>query len=167
LPRNIYGVTKLAAKHLCRLFYELHGIPVIVLRTSRFCPEEDDMAHTMAQSEENAKANELLFRRLTVEDCAEAHIAALRRADEIGFDTFIVSAPTPFAREDCRELIADAPSLVARYFPHYPEIYARLGWTMFDSIDRLSGGSGPTRPTVSARCAARDAAGSTADLPAR
>src|SRR5438552_3074587 len=63
LPRNIYGVTKLAAEHLCRLFHEQHGLPVVVLRTARFFPEEDDMAHTLAQSEPNTKANEFLFRR--------------------------------------------------------------------------------------------------------
>ena len=31
----------------------------------------------------------------------------------------------------------DAPAVVARYFPDYPEMYARLGWTMFDRIDRV------------------------------
>jgi UDP-glucose 4-epimerase len=137
LPRNIYGVTKLSAEHLCRLYHELHGLPVVVLRTSRFFPEEDDMAHAIAQTEPNTKANELLFRRLTVDDASEAHVAALRRAPELGFDVFIVSAPTPFAPADCRELVVDAPAVVRRYFPQYPEIYARLGWTMFDSIDRV------------------------------
>ena len=50
LPRNIYGVTKLSAEHLCRLFHELYALPTIVLRTARFFPEEDDMAHAMSQS---------------------------------------------------------------------------------------------------------------------
>lgn len=136
-PRNIYGVTKLSAEHLCRLYNLQFGLPVIVLRTARFFPEEDDMAHTIEQSDENTKANELLFRRLTVEDAAQAHVAALEKAPQIGFDTFIVSAPTPFSPEDCRELITDAPSVVARYFPDYPRLYARKGWTMFQSIDRV------------------------------
>jgi UDP-glucose 4-epimerase len=95
------------------------------------------MAHAIAQSGPNTKANELLFRRLTVEDAAEAHVAALERAPVIGLDTFIVSAPTPFAPVDCAELIRDAPTVVARYFPHYPDVYRRLGWTMFQSIDRV------------------------------
>jgi UDP-glucose 4-epimerase len=136
-PRNIYGVTKLAAEELCRLFHQLHRLPVLVLRTSRFFPEEDDMAHAIAQSGENTKANEFLFRRLSVEDAAEAHVVALAKAPEIGFDTFIVSSMTPFSRADCRQLIADAPSVVARYFPDYREKYARRGWTMFESIDRV------------------------------
>lgn len=137
LPRNIYGVTKLSAEHLCRLFNELHGLPLIVLRTARFFPEEDDMAHAIVQSEENTKVNEFLFRRLTVEDAAEAHVAALDRAPELGFDAFIVCAQTPFQRGDCEELIVDAPAVVERYFPGYRDIYERLGWTMFQSIDRV------------------------------
>ena len=44
VPRNIYGVTKTAAEDLCELFHRLHGLPCIVLRTSRFFPEEDDRA---------------------------------------------------------------------------------------------------------------------------
>jgi UDP-glucose 4-epimerase len=27
--------------------------------------------------------------------------------------------------------------VVRRYFPHYEEIYARQGWTMFPAIDRV------------------------------
>jgi UDP-glucose 4-epimerase len=137
LPRNIYGLSKLSAEHLCRLFHELYRLPTLILRTARFFPEEDDMAHVIAQSAENTKANELLFRRATVDDMAEAHVVALEKAPEIGFDTFIIAAQTPFTRDDCAELIANAPAVVARLFPHYREIYARRGWTMFDSIDRV------------------------------
>jgi UDP-glucose 4-epimerase len=137
LPRNIYGVTKLSAEHLCRMFHETHGLPVLILRTARFFPEEDDMAHAIEQSDANTKANEFLFRRLSVEDAAESHVVALGKAPAIGFDTFIVSSKTPFAPADCEALIADAPAVVRRYFPRYPEIYARLGWTMFRSIDRV------------------------------
>ncbi|CDX29414.1 UDP-glucose 4-epimerase [Mesorhizobium plurifarium] len=136
-PRNIYGVTKLSAEHLCRLYHLEHGLPVVVLRTARFFPEADDMAHAIEQSDANTKANELLFRRLTVEDAAEAHVAALGSGPSLGFDVFIVSAPTPFRPQDCAELIADAPSVVACYFPDYPRLYAKKGWTMFSSIDRV------------------------------
>ncbi|UDL89953.1 NAD(P)-dependent oxidoreductase [Mesorhizobium sp. PAMC28654] len=136
-PRNIYGITKLSAEHLCRLYHIQHGLPVVVLRTARFFPEADDMADTIDQSDANTKANELLFRRLTVEDAAEAHVAALEKAPQLGFDIFIVCAPTPFQPDDCAALIADAPSVVARYFPEFPGLYTRKGWTMFSSIDRV------------------------------
>jgi UDP-glucose 4-epimerase len=95
------------------------------------------MAHEIAQSDENAKANEFLFRRLSVEDAAEAHVVALAKAPEIGFDIFMVSAPTPFSPEDCEALISDAPSVVERYFPEYRALYKKRGWTMFSAIDRV------------------------------
>jgi UDP-glucose 4-epimerase len=136
-PRNIYGVSKLSAEHLCRMVHDASGLPLIVLRTSRFFPEEDDMAHGIIQSDANIKANEFLFRRLTVEDAARAHVVALDRAPQIGFDTFIISALTPFSPDDCEQLMDYAPLVVHRYFPRYREIYARRGWTMFDYIDRV------------------------------
>ncbi len=136
-PRNIYGVSKLSAEHLCRMMHDATGLPIVILRTSRFFPEEDDMAHEIIQSGANTKANEFLFRRLTVHDAASAHIVALDRAPQIGFDTFIISALTPFSPEDCEQLMEYAPLVVHRYFPRYREIYARRGWTMFDYIDRV------------------------------
>lgn len=134
-PRNIYGVTKVSAEHLCRLFHQLHGINIAVLRTGRFFPEDDDTL--TIPSGANLKANEFLNRRLTVEDAADAHIAALDGMGGLGFETFILSAPTPFAREDCEQLMADAPSVIARYFPEAAELYKRKGWVLPDHIDRI------------------------------
>ena len=134
-PRNIYGVTKRAAEQLCRLFHRERGLNVVVLRTSRFFPEDDDTHRR--PSGPNLKANEFLNRRLTVEDAAEAHIVALQRAPELGFGIFIVSAPPPFAREEAEELLRDAPTVIARYFPEAAHLYARAGWTLPASIDRV------------------------------
>lgn len=135
LPRNIYGVSKLAAERLCRLVHEEQRLPVLILRTGRFFPEEDDTHRDL--SGENMKANELLHRRLTVEDAAEAHLVALERAPELGFDTFILSAPTPFARGDAAELRRDAPAVIARHHPDALELYARRGWRLPETIDRV------------------------------
>lgn len=134
-PRNIYGVTKRSAEELCRLTHADTGLPVIVLRTARFFPEEDDTHDAL--SGENMKANEFLNRRLTVEDCARAHVAALARAPAIGFGTYIVSAPTPFVREDAASLKADALAVIARYFPDAPELYTARGWSLPASIGRI------------------------------
>lgn len=38
VPRNIYGVTKTAAEDLAELAHRRDGLPVIILRTSRFFP---------------------------------------------------------------------------------------------------------------------------------
>jgi UDP-glucose 4-epimerase len=134
-PRNIYGETKLEAERLCREAHERHGLAVLVLRTSRFFPEDDD-THS-SPSGENLKANELLYRRLTVEDAAEAHVVALEKAPALGFDTFILSTPPPFARADCEELIRDAPAVIARYYPEAPHLYAERGWSLPPCIDRI------------------------------
>jgi nucleoside-diphosphate-sugar epimerase len=134
-PRNVYGATKLAAEHLCRLAHRDHGMAVAVLRTGRFFPEDDD-SHRDVEGP-NRKANEFLNRRLTVEDAAEAHLVALERAPELGFDTFILSAPPPFREEECEALLRDAPTLVARHFPEAAELYARAGWRLPESIDRV------------------------------
>ena len=48
VPKNIYGATKVAAEDLCELVQRDHGLPCIVLRTSRFFPEDDDERSTRA-----------------------------------------------------------------------------------------------------------------------
>jgi len=69
IPRNIYGITKTAAEDLCQLFHRKSDLPCLILRTSRFFPEEDDDP-TIRQrySDANAKANEFLYRRVDLED---------------------------------------------------------------------------------------------------
>src|SRR4029077_2988089 len=42
VPRNVYGATKTAAEDLCELGHRDHGLPCLILRTSRFFPEADD-----------------------------------------------------------------------------------------------------------------------------
>ncbi len=134
-PRNIYGVTKLAAEELCRLFAFDYGLDVMVLRTGRFFPENDDTLD--APSGPNLKANEFLNRRLTVEDAADAHIAALERSPGLGFQRFIVSAPPPFARADAEVLMADAPLAIQGYYPQAAALYAESGWVLPAHIDRV------------------------------
>jgi nucleoside-diphosphate-sugar epimerase len=134
-PRNIYGVTKLAAEHLCRLHHLEHGLACVVLRTGRFFPEEDDTHRELSGL--NRKANEFLNRRLTVEDAARAHVVALKRAPSIGFGTYLISAPTPFTRSDAAELKRDAPAVIARYFPDAQGLYARAGWQLPETIERV------------------------------
>lgn len=134
-PRNIYGVTKFAAEHLCRLYHQMHCLSVVVLRTARFFPEDDDTHRILGG--ENMKANELLHRRLTAEDAAAAHIAALDRAPELGFDTFILSAPTPFRPDEGVALKVDAAAVIARHFPDAPALYRARGWSLPATIDRV------------------------------
>jgi UDP-glucose 4-epimerase len=138
VPRNVYGATKTAAEDLCELVHRDHGLPVLILRTSRFFPEPDDRDEVRsAYADANLKVNELLYRRVDLEDVVSAHRLALDRAPDIGFGRYIVSATTPFTRDDLADLRDDAPSVVARLFPDYEEIYGARGWTMFPSIERV------------------------------
>jgi nucleoside-diphosphate-sugar epimerase len=134
-PRNIYGVTKLAAEGLCRLHFLENGLNCVVLRTGRFFPEEDDTQREL--SGPNLKANEFLNRRLTVEDAADAHVVALDRAPALGFETFVLSAPTPFVRSEAEALKRSAADVIERHFPDAPALYARHGWRLPTSIGRV------------------------------
>jgi UDP-glucose 4-epimerase len=131
VPRNIYGVTKVAAESLCELFHRTQRLPCLVLRTSRFFPEADDRAEARAAyADANLKANEYLHRRVDLADVVDAHLLALARASEIG-------ATTPFERADLAELRRDAPAVVRRRVPAQVDEYARRGWRMLPAIDRV------------------------------
>ena len=137
-PRNIYGATKTAAEALCELVHRDHGLPCLILRTSRFFPEEDDRDDVRsAYADANIKVNELLYRRVDLEDVVSAHRCALERAPELGFGRYIVSATTPFTRDDLAELRADAAAVVQRRFPGAAALYERLGWRLFPAIERV------------------------------
>jgi UDP-glucose 4-epimerase len=111
---------------------------VVILRTSRFFPEEDDNA-VIAEAYDlaNVQTNELLYRRADIEDVVGAHLRAVERAAAIGFGRFIVSATTPFAQEDLPQLRADAPAVARRIFPEVERLDAGRGWKLFPSLDRV------------------------------
>lgn len=138
VPRNIYGVTKTAAEDLCQLFHQDRGLGCIILRVSRFFPEPDDRDDVrVAFDDLNLKVNELLYRRVDIQDVVDAHLLAVRRASEGGFGRYIISATTPFSAGDAAALGTDAAGVVRRLFPEADEIYQRRGWSMMRSIDRV------------------------------
>jgi len=138
VPKNIYGVTKAAAEDLCQIFARNHALRTIVLRTSRFFPEEDDARNVReAYADANAKTNEFLYRRVDIEDVVSAHLLAADRAPSAGFAKYIISATTPFSRHDVADLRNRATQVVRRYVPEYEQEYARRSWTMVPDIDRV------------------------------
>lgn len=138
IPKNVYGITKLAAENLCELMHRLHGVPCVVLRTSRFFAEDDDLPERRhAHVDANLKINELLYRRADLHDIVDAHLLAVEKAPAIGFGRYIVSATTPFTPDDLHALRTDPASVVARHVPAHATEYARRGWTLLDSIDRV------------------------------
>lgn len=138
VPKNIYGVTKVAAEDLCALAHRNQGLVCLVLRTSRFFPEgDDDPTAREAYADANLKTNELLNRRADIEDIVDAHLCALERAPALGFGRYIISATTPLRPEDTALLRRDAPAAVSRRVPGWEAAYARLGWRMAPSLDRV------------------------------
>jgi UDP-glucose 4-epimerase len=138
IPKNIYGVTKIAAEDLCELFHRDHGLACLILRTSRFFPEEDDRESVRQNYDDaNIKANEFLYRRVELEDVVSAHLLAIQKAASIGFGRYIISATTPFTIEDVGSLRMNASQVVKQKFPDYEDVYAQFGWKMFPSIDRV------------------------------
>jgi UDP-glucose 4-epimerase len=138
VPKNIYGVTKAAAEDLCELFHHNQGLRCVVLRTSRFFPEDDDNRKVReVYTDANAKVNEYLYRRVDIEDVVGAHLLAAEHAPRIGFRKYIISATTPFQPDDVADLRKDAPRVVAERVPDYQVEYDRQQWKMLPSIDRV------------------------------
>ncbi|MBR0852732.1 NAD(P)-dependent oxidoreductase [Bradyrhizobium diazoefficiens] len=138
VPKNIYGTTKVMAENLCELFCRERGLPVVILRTSRFFPEHDDDAKMrQAYSLENAQANELLYRRLDIADAVSAHLLAVEHAPRIGFAHYIVSVTSPFEQRHLAALARDAGSVVRELYPDCAALYAARGWRLLPRIDRV------------------------------
>jgi nucleoside-diphosphate-sugar epimerase len=138
VPKNLYGVTKAGAEDLCQLAHRNHGLACVVLRTSRFFAEGDDMPHLYdGRSEDNIKANEYACRRVALEDAVDAHLKAAQRAPQLGFGRYLVSATTPFTREDMAQLRTDAASVFARRVPLAAAVWKERRWRFPDRLDRV------------------------------
>jgi len=123
-PRDIYDVTKLTAEQLCRIIHQEHGLPVVILRTSRFYPQP------FAEL-----AIHRLHRGLDVRDCAGAHRLALE--SQVPFGLYNVSARSPFQLEDLEELGRDAGRVIRRRAPEVAELLARRGVPVPARLDRV------------------------------
>jgi nucleoside-diphosphate-sugar epimerase len=123
-PRDIYDETKLAAEESCREAARA-GMTCVALRMSRCFPEP---ARDIAAYR--------LYRGVDARDVAQAHEQALA-APAAGYAVFNISAPSPFRQSDCPELYADAPAVIARRAPEAAAGFARRGWDLPDSIDRV------------------------------
>jgi len=121
-PRDIYDETKLAAEALVESAG--NALSVTSLRMSRCFPEA---AEVMAWYR--------LYRGVDRRDVAEAHALALGRMGPPA--TYVISATTPFLREDCEALYVDAPTVIERRCPRLADRMASRGWQSPQSIDRV------------------------------
>ena len=80
-------------------------------------------------------ANELLYRRVDIEDVVNAQARAAERAYELGFGRYIISATTPFHPHDMGLLNTNALQVAEHRVPGYGPNYDRLGWSMLERIE--------------------------------
>lgn len=121
-PRDIYDETKLEAE---RLVAAAGGsMTCTSLRMSRCFPEPAELMATYR-----------LHRGIDRRDVAEAHALALGREGPPA--TYIISAATPFQRDDAGELLRDAPSVIERRCTGLIERMAARGWAPPTSIERV------------------------------
>ncbi len=121
-PRDIYDATKLEAE---RLVASVGGSVVVTsLRMSRCFPEPADLM-----------AWYRLHRGIDRRDVADAHALALERRGPPA--SYVISSATPFERQDCEELLRDAPAAIERRCSGLIERMAAKGWPPPRSIDRV------------------------------
>ncbi|KAL5361497.1 hypothetical protein BJX96DRAFT_152124 [Aspergillus floccosus] len=140
VPKNIYGVTKVAAEEMCALMQKESGMPVLVLRTSRFFPEEDDDEdRRTAISDDNLKVLELAYRRCDIEDIVSASVCSMRKAKDIRWGKYIISAPPPFNNDwsTLEALNREPAEAIVKAFPGVDAIFKERGWEHLARIDRV------------------------------
>lgn len=140
IPKNIYGTTKVAAEDLCQLMHAETHMPIIVLRTSRFFPEQDDSDAACDEfDDDNLKVCELLYRRIDLHDVVSAHVCAMREASRIGWAKYIISAPPPFVNSPSllKQLDSDAAEAINHVRPEEVKILLQQGWKLPRRLDRV------------------------------
>jgi nucleoside-diphosphate-sugar epimerase len=123
-PRDIYDETKLAAEEACAEA-ALGGMTCICLRMSRCFSEHPRLV-----------AIYRLYRGVDAADVAQAHELALAPG-LAGFEVFNVSAHSPFALSECGALLSAARDVVLAHHPWAQAEFARRGWELPESIDRV------------------------------
>ena len=113
LPRDIYDETKLEAERL--LACAGGSMTCTSLRMSRCFPEFPVLM-----------AGSRLHRGIDRRDVAEAHALALGREGPPA--TYVISAATPFDRDDTQELLHDASTVIERRCPGLIGQMAVKGW---------------------------------------
>lgn len=121
-PRDIYDETKLQAEQLVASAGDT--MTVTSLRMSRCFPEPAELM-----------ACYRLYRGVDRRDVAEAHSLALGRMGSPA--TYVISAKSPFRRDDCEQLLRDAPAVIERRCPGLIEKLQASGWEPPQSIDRV------------------------------
>lgn len=124
-PKTIYHKTKLQAESVLRT-YAGKDLSISVMRMSRCFPEPV-----------NIMAVFRLHQRVDYRDVAEAHILAAKFGEKKPFDTYIISAETPFLKSDLGDLLQDPESVIRERQPLLAREFDERAWKFPQSIDRV------------------------------
>ncbi|KAK4197783.1 putative NAD dependent epimerase/dehydratase [Triangularia verruculosa] len=144
-PKNIYGVTKVAAEDVCELVNKEYGLPVVVLRTSRFFPEgDDDEERRGSMGDDNLKVLELGYRRVDIADVVGACVKGMEKGPGLKgkWGRYIISAPTIFEKGVgvLEGLDRDAGGEYERAVAGVGEVFGGKGWKFLQRVDRVYDG---------------------------
>ncbi|MEE3625413.1 NAD(P)-dependent oxidoreductase [Nitrospirillum sp. BR 11752] len=122
-PRDIYDETKRAAEDLCDQAGPAFARGLAVLRIARCFRQPSP-----------TRAAHRLHRGLSMVDAAAAHVHAAAGAVP---GTFLISALTPFRREEAGALATDAAGLIRARLPRLAALFDRRGWPLPVRLDRV------------------------------
>ncbi|MEC4591780.1 NAD(P)-dependent oxidoreductase [Nitrospirillum amazonense] len=122
-PRDIYDQTKRAAENLCAQAGPRFARRLAILRIARCFREAAPV-----------RAAHRLHRGLSMADAAAAHVHAA--AVEVP-GTFLISALTPFRREEAAALATDAEGLIRARLPRVASLFDRRRWPLPARLDRV------------------------------
>ncbi|WP_044561769.1 NAD(P)-dependent oxidoreductase [Azospirillum sp. B4] len=122
-PRDIYDATKRAAEDLCADAASGFARGLAILRIARCFREPAGV-----------RAAHRLHRGLAMADAAAAHVHAVSVAVS---GTFVISALTPFRREEAAALAMDAAGLIRARLPRVAALFDRRGWALPARLDRV------------------------------
>jgi nucleoside-diphosphate-sugar epimerase len=90
-------------------------------------------------SNDNLKILELCYRRVDIRDAADGCVAAMQKAPEIGWGRYVISAPTPFQRnqETLERLNSNASDVLKEVLPGCAVLFEQKNWKFLGEIDRV------------------------------
>jgi nucleoside-diphosphate-sugar epimerase len=77
-----------------------------------------------------------LYRGVDIRDAANAHILAMEK-EMNGHGVINISAESPFTEDESVDLLHKAGEVLLRHFPIIEEEFAKKGWKLPRSIDRV------------------------------
>lgn len=90
-------------------------------------------------SNDNLKVLELSYRRVDISDVVDSCVAAMEKARIIGWGRYVISAPSPFPRDQniLRTLNSDAGAILKELLPKCTRVFQHKDWKFLSIMDRV------------------------------